>query len=117
MVAFCELLSELSPLLIVLDDVHWADSGTLAMLHHLIRRTQDRPIMFLATYREIELREAQPFNELLLELDRLHIGKRLKLERLNLEQTREMLAAILQDTISDAFLTTIYRETEGNPSH
>ncbi len=115
MVAFCELLSELSPLLIVLDDVHWADSGTLAMLHHLIRRTQDRPIMFLATYREIELREAQPFNELLLELDRLHIGKRLKLERLNLEQTREMLAAILQDTISDDFLTTIYRETEGNP--
>ncbi len=103
MVEFCEGLSQKSPLLIVLDDAHWADSGTLIMLHHLIRRTQDQAIMFLVTYRGIDLREAQPFNDLLLELNRQRIGERLKLERLNQEQTRGMLAAIFQDTITDGF--------------
>ncbi|MCK4901480.1 MAG: AAA family ATPase, partial [Anaerolineales bacterium] len=41
MVTFLEMLSDNSPLLIVLDDIHWADSGTLTMFHYLIRRTQD----------------------------------------------------------------------------
>ncbi len=115
MVTFFEVLSGNAPLLIVLDDLHWADSGTLTMFHHLIRRTQDQPIMFLATFREIELREAQPFKELLLELNRQRIGERLKLGRLNKEQARQMLAAIFQGDITDDFLAGIYQETEGNP--
>jgi predicted Ser/Thr protein kinase/tetratricopeptide (TPR) repeat protein len=115
MVAFCEVLSQGSPLLIVLDDTHWADSGTLAMFHHLIRRTRDKAIMFLATYRDVELHDALPFSELLLELDRQRIGKRLRLEPLSQEQAREMLAAILQDNITDGFLSSIYQATEGNP--
>jgi hypothetical protein len=115
MVTFFEVLSGNSPLLIVLEDVHWADSGTLSMFHHLIRRTQDQPIMFLASYRAIELREAQPFNNLLLELNRQRIGERSKLERLSKEQARLMLTAIFQEDITDDFLTGIYQETEGNP--
>ncbi len=101
MVTFFEMLSGNSPLLFVLDDLHWADSGTLTMFHHLIRRTREQPIMFLASFRETELREAQAFKELLLELDRQRIGERLKLKRLSEEQTRQMLAAIFQEDITD----------------
>ncbi|MBK5107128.1 MAG: protein kinase [Anaerolineales bacterium] len=115
MVVFCNAIAKESPLLLVVDDAHWADSGTLAMLHHLIRRTQNLPLMILVTYREIELKEARPFNEMLLELNRQRKGTRLKLKRLDREQTHQMLKAIFAEEISEDFLDGIYRETEGNP--
>ncbi|MCJ7658486.1 MAG: protein kinase, partial [Anaerolineales bacterium] len=115
MVVFCNAIAKESPLLLVVDDAHWADSGTLAMLHHLIRRTQNLPLMILVTYREIELKEARPFNEMLLELNRQRKGTRLKLKRLDREQTHQMLKAIFAEEISEEFLDGIYRETDGNP--
>jgi tetratricopeptide (TPR) repeat protein len=114
-VTFCNLLSDESPLLLVVEDVHWGDSGTLKMLHHLIRRTQKQPVMILVTYREIELKKSRPFNELLLELNRQRLGRRMKLNRLDREQTREMLAAIFAEHITPEFLDGIYHETDGNP--
>ncbi len=115
MVAFCHAFSEQSPLLLVLDDAHWADSSSIAMFQHLARRTKDQPIMLLATYREVELRDARPFNEMLLELNRQRIGTRIKLARLNIEETHAMLEAIFNDEITPDFLEGVYRETDGNP--
>jgi tetratricopeptide (TPR) repeat protein/predicted Ser/Thr protein kinase len=114
-VSFCCTLTKEFPLLLVIDDVHWADSGTLALLHHLIRRTQKRPVMILVTYREVELKESRPFNDMLQELNRQRQGSRLKLQRLDLNQTHEMLAAIFATEITPEFLDGIYRETDGNP--
>ena len=115
MVAFCHAFSEQSPLLLVLDDAHWADSSSIAMFQHLARRTKDQPIMLLATYREVELRDARPFNEMLLELNRQRIGTRIKLARLDKEETQAMLEAIFNDEVAPEFLDGIYRETDGNP--
>jgi predicted ATPase/predicted Ser/Thr protein kinase len=115
MVVFCNTISQETPLLVVIDDAHWGDSGTLALLHHLIRRTQNLPLMILITYREIELKEARPFNEMLLELNRQRKGTRLKLKRLDRNQTHQLLNAIFQEEISEEFLDGIYRETDGNP--
>jgi tetratricopeptide (TPR) repeat protein len=115
MVTFCKALAEQAPLLLVVDDVHWADSGTLAMLHHLIRRVSRQPVMVMGAYREVELREARPFNEMLLELNRQRLFTRLKLNRLDQDQARDMLAAIFAEVITLEFLEGIYQETEGNP--
>ena len=115
MVAFWSAFSDESPVLLVLDDAHWADSSSIAMFQHLARRTKGQPVMMLATYREIELREARPFNEMLLELNRQRIGTRIKLARLDKEETRAMLEAIFNDEITSEFLDGIYRETDGNP--
>ena len=115
MVTFCGILADKAPLLIVVDDAHWGDSGTLAILHHLIRRTKNQPVMILATYREVELRESRPFNEMLLDLNRQRLGTRLKLDRLDREATRNMLRAIFAEEISTEFLDGIYQETDGNP--
>jgi tetratricopeptide (TPR) repeat protein len=71
--------------------------------------------MILVTYREIELRESRPFNDLLLDLNRQRLGNRIKLERLNRESTRNMLEAIFAEVITTEFLDGIYHETEGNP--
>jgi tetratricopeptide (TPR) repeat protein len=115
MTTFCSTLAKEAPLLLVIDDVHWADSGTLAMLHHFIRRSQKQPVMILITYREVELKESRPFNEMLLELNRQRQGNRLKLKRLKNDQTREMLAAIFAEEVTSEFLDGIYHETDGNP--
>lgn len=115
MVAFWNAFSDESPVLLVLDDAHWADSSSIAMFQYLARRTKGQPVMMLATYREIELREARPFNEMLLELNRQRIGTRIKLVRLDKEETLAMLEAIFNDEITSDFLDGIYRETDGNP--
>ena len=114
-VKLCGALTEKSPLLLVVEDIHWADSGSLGMLQHLARRTREMPVMFLGTYREVELDEALPFHEALLELNRQRIGTRIKLERLDREKVREMLVVIFVEEITDELLEGIFRETEGNP--
>lgn len=115
MVLLCSRLAGYSPLLLVVDDAHWADSGTVTMLHHLFRRTHNLPVMILATYREVELKESRPFNEMLLDLNRQRLGYRIKLERLDREATGKLLKAIFAEDISSEFLDGIYRETNGNP--
>ena len=114
-VAFCEALSQEQPLLLVVDDAHWADSGSLSMLRHLSRRLKSRPVLLMATYREIELNESRPFHEVLLDLNRERLTRRLKLTRLTREQTEALLTALLEEDISPEFLDGIYSETEGNP--
>jgi tetratricopeptide (TPR) repeat protein len=114
-VAFCKTLSEQSPLLLVVEDAHWADSGTLTMLRHLARRTRHLRVLLLVTYREVELDEALPLNDVLLDLNRERLAVRLKLKRLNREETRDMLAALFAEEITEEFLNGIYDETEGNP--
>ncbi len=114
-VTFCGSLSEQRPLLLVLDDAHWADSGSLSLMRHLSRRIRNKPVLLLATYREIEIDEARPFREVLLDLNRERLARRLKLGRLTREQTENLLVAIFEEQITPEFLTGIYRETEGNP--
>lgn len=114
-IALCKALSERAPLLLVLEDVHWADSGTLSLLRHLARRTRHQRVLLLATYREVELDEARPFNQVLLDLNREQLAVRLKLPRLDREQTKEMLEVLFDEEMRPESLEAIYRETEGNP--
>ena len=115
LVRFCDILCQEAPLLLVLEDIHWADSGSLSMLEHLARRTRQKSVMLLGTYREVELDEALPFHEALLELTRRRLGQRVKLEGLDREKTRDLLAVIFAEDIKLDFLEGIYEETEGNP--
>jgi len=71
--------------------------------------------MIVTTYREVELDEARPLHEVLLDLDRERLATRLKLARLGQEETRELLAVLFAEEITAEFLDGVYRETEGNP--
>lgn len=113
--ALCTALAERAPLLLVVEDVHWADGGTLSLLRQLSRRLRSLRLLIMLTYREIELDQAHGLNELLLELSRERVSTRIKLGRLDRDQTGQMLAVMFGDEITDEFLTLIYRETEGNP--
>lgn len=115
MVSLLSALISKAPILLVLEDAHWADSGSLAMLRYVARRMKDRPLMLVATYREVELDQSLPLQETLVELNRERSASRLKLGRLDQQETGRLLEAIFQEEITPEFLKGIYRETEGNP--
>jgi ABC-type oligopeptide transport system substrate-binding subunit len=112
---FHTALSDRAPLLLVLEDAHWADSGTLFLLRHLARHTRQQRVMIVATYREVELDEARPLHEVLFDLNRERLATRLKLTRLRRKDTEGLLAILFGKDVSSEFVAGIYRETEGNP--
>ena len=66
MVTFCQTLSARSPLLLVVEDLHWADGDTLSLLHTLARRTRPNRVMLLGTYRDTDIEAGHPFNQVLV---------------------------------------------------
>jgi len=108
-------LSDLGPVLLLLEDAHWSDYSTLSLLRHLARNTRAQKMMILVTYREVELDEARSLHEILLDFNREKLGVRIKLNRLTRQETQDMLAILLAEEITPEFLDSIYRETDGNP--
>lgn len=111
----CAALSANVPFLLVVEDVHWADSGTLAVLRHLARRAPKLRFMLVLTYREEELHAVPALSDMLLDLNRERLATHLRLSPLTVEQTRDLLAALFGSEFAPPFLDRLYRETEGNP--
>ncbi|HXT22046.1 MAG TPA: protein kinase, partial [Thermoanaerobaculia bacterium] len=102
--------------LLLLDDLQWADQGTLQLLHYLLRNLGAEPLLALATYREEEVGPEHALGVLLAQLQRERLVTRVHLGRLDAEATGEVLAALFgQDSVSGTLTAAIFRETEGNP--
>jgi tetratricopeptide (TPR) repeat protein len=114
-VALCSALSSRGPLLFFIDDVHWADTGTLFLLRNLARRGRKLPVLIVMTYRDSELASAPDLNRVLLDLNRERLAVQLKLERLSRQETQNLLAVMFDEEITPDFLDGIFHQTEGNP--
>ena len=113
---FLQNLSTAKGLLFFIDDLHWADQGTLSLVHYLLRRLRNERVLILGGYREVELDRTHPLAASLVEWNRERLTTRIQLGRLTKEDCGELLAAMFeQDEITDEFNEAIYRETEGNP--
>ncbi len=113
---FLEKLSDEKGLLLFIDDLHWADQGTLSLLYYLLRNLRGCPIMVLAAYRELELDRSHPLAAALVEWNRERLAVRIALDRLSFEHTSSLLAILFeQDQVTEDFARAIYTETEGNP--
>ncbi len=110
-----------TPLLLFIEDIHWADTGTLFLLRHIARRAniQKLELLMLLTYRDAasDLDEARGLRDVLLDLNRENLADHIRLSRLNREYTNNMLAMMLgmEGDISTDFSEVIFGETEGNP--
>ncbi len=117
--SFARFLNNLSTekgLIFFLDDLHWADRGTLALVHYLLRRLRNERVLVLGGYREVELDRSHPLAAALVEWNRERLVTRIQLGRLTLEDCGRLLASMFeQEDITPEFTEAIYRETEGNP--
>ena len=101
------------PVLLVLEDLHWADKPTALMLAHVVRSIQAERVLVLGTYRETELGE--PPGSVLADLRRDRALERLRLGSLHRGEVATMISAWLGRTPPTHFAHALHRETEGNP--
>ena len=81
-------------LLLFIDDMHWADQGTLSLLHYLLRHLRNDRVLVLAAYREVELDRTHPLAAALVDWNRERLATRVALGRLSRADTGALLAAL-----------------------
>jgi tetratricopeptide (TPR) repeat protein len=113
--SFLRAASEGAPLVIVLDDIHWAEKPTLLLLQHLSREMRNAQLLLVGTYRDTELARAHPLSEALAELNREGGFERIVLRGLAESETRAYLAATIGREPRADLVSRIHEETEGNP--
>jgi tetratricopeptide (TPR) repeat protein len=104
-----------APLLLVLDDLHWADRPSLHLLRHVSRAPDISSMLVLGTYRDGEVDRSDPLAETLVELRRLHRLQRIALSGLDRPSTATLVAALSGSGSTEAFLNCVHAATEGNP--
>lgn len=106
----------INPLVIILEDLHWADEDSLNLLSMLTSRTQKQGILFIGTYRGEEARSSTGVWKQLQKIDRAGVLKRLTLSPLAEVPSSELIQRCLNlDRAAPAFERRIYQETNGNP--
>ncbi len=114
-VTFIRAASSRVPLLLVLDDLHWADKPTLQLLQHLAREVSSMRVLVVGTYRDTDLSRTHPLSESLATLNREPGFQRLNLRGLSQEEVGEYVRVTAGVTPSRRLLEKLYEETEGNP--
>jgi class 3 adenylate cyclase len=103
------------PIVLVLDDLHWADKPSLLLLQFLSRELRGARLMVLATYRDVELRRQHPLSQTLGELARQQLSQRILLRGLTDRDVARFIEITAGITPPEALVEAVYRETEGNP--
>ena len=103
------------PLVLILDDLHWADESSLLLLQFLVRELDDTPLLVIGTYRDVAFELHHPLRQTLGELVRAQRSQSIELRGL----TEQDVASFIQTTtglLPDAtLLSAVHQQTEGNP--
>ena len=104
-----------APILLVIDDVHWADRGTLLLLRHMIRSTREAAICIVITHRNDVPEWSSEFRDLLESLRREHSATRIALHRLSDDDVRDIIEEWIGRHSPPSLTRLVARHTEGNP--
>lgn len=110
-----ERLAGAVPLVVLLDDMQWADESTMLLLEHLAPHLPRLRVIYIATYRDVQADMGEPFQRALTRLSRLDSVSRIALRDLGLEEVAGLLASLGRRDPPAAIVEVIHRETEGNP--
>ena len=104
-----------APVLLVLDDLHWADRPTLQLLRHVLRAQDEAPLLIVGTCREGETAADHPLVELVADLRRDRLLHGMSLAGLDEHSVAALIASQAGHEAPSALVHTVHAETDGNP--
>jgi len=116
---FLRNATEKRPLVIFLDDLHWCDRPSLALLEHVARGIADRRIVIAGTYRDVEVDRVHPLAQTLAAMRRMEHHERIAIRGFTQESVYDLLNAIEPSEQAEAakrgLAAVLHAEAEGNP--
>ncbi len=107
--------SRARPMLLMFDDLHWADRPTLLLLRHVMRSARTGSFAIVATYRESELDRTHPLAETLITIRRERGTTRLVLHGLKITHVRALVNSIVGPNAPSQLPQVVLDSTDGNP--
>ena len=108
-------VSRRAPLVLVLDDLHWADRGTVALLNHVANSVAANSMLLIGAYRDAEVDRMHPLARALAAVRRLPNFEILALKGLQSNELVELLSIIADQDAPEPLVQTLSAETDGNP--
>ena len=113
--AFLAQAAAAHPVLLVFDDLHWADKATLLMLRHIVRASDRAAFCVVGTYRESELARTHPLAEMLADLRREQSVTRLSLRGLDEADVHGLIDRLAGHEVPSPLSRLVVDATDGNP--
>jgi DNA-binding CsgD family transcriptional regulator/tetratricopeptide (TPR) repeat protein len=113
--ALLRAIAAARPLLLLLDDLHWADGSTLDLLCHVAVNLDNAPVLIVGAYRESELAQSAALERSILELTRRRLLTTIPVARLSAVEVADLVGASLGGHVDAAVTRRLYRQSEGNP--
>ena len=110
-----ERASENGPLVVIMEDIHWADESTRHVLRFLARALTDASVMIITTYRSDELTRRHPLRPFLAEVGRFPGTVRVDVPNLERAEVAELLTQLMERPPSNVVIDLVYRRSEGIP--
>ena len=104
------------PSIIVLDDLHLADSSSLSLLKYIARGIDEQGLLVLGLYCDTKIKQKNPFHTFLTELEKENIFHSIKLRGISREQITELIEQDIDpNDVQKEFCDRVYEQTKGNP--
>jgi DNA-binding CsgD family transcriptional regulator/tetratricopeptide (TPR) repeat protein len=107
-------LGTMAPVLLVFEDLHWADASTRDLLVFLARKLRQARILIVGTYRSEELHRGHPLRRTLAELERSGNVERLELQGFDRAELAEQLRGIRGESLPAELVESVLVRSEGN---
>lgn len=104
------------PIMLILDDIHWADRGSLNLFHYLADQIENRPVLLVGCYRPGDTLPGEGFLDTKQQMSRDNIFSEFELDPLDIEETSEMISYLLDaEEVPEDFIKKVHEVTQGNP--
>ncbi|MGW6062883.1 helix-turn-helix transcriptional regulator [Streptomyces sp. NPDC055189] len=113
-VRLLERLAGDRPVVVALEDLHWADASTRHLLSYLFRTLRSGSLVVVATYRADDIHRRHPLRPLLAELDRLRTVRRIELPRFSKGEVARQMAGILSAEPAQSLVDDVFDRSDGN---
>jgi len=112
---YIERAASVQPMLLIFENLHWADESSLLVLHHLAQRLHEIPVLVIGTYRHDEIKPGSPFATVLPTLLRHRLAQEFVLTRFKEDGVAALLEGRAGRKPPTELVSLIFSETEGNP--